>query len=435
MLLRRVAFALVVVPVAALGSWRFWHQDLPILDVAIVQAQSGSLLSAVTATGTVEARRTVDIKYDTQSPIVGLFVKEGDHVAAGQTVATMDLSLLEPVLAEARQTLQKDQASLLLAQASLKRSEALAAAQVLAQADLDSARANYDGLLHLTKADEGAIAQAEEQIRRASLRSPIKGIVIALYVHVGEMLGSATAVAGLGPNAAVSKPTNTLMTVAEQGDLEVDADVNAVDVGGVLTGQKANFTIDAFQPEVFSGTVRSIALQPTITNGVTTYRVIISIARADRRFRIGMPTNVMLFRTVAKDVILVPPTAVLRTNGGSSVVTFSQEKQSATISRGEVNRGQSPFLAAAKGKSVRCLGETSSAVAVTGDLKAGDWVLLNASSAGLRSNAVNPVETIFKPNPDPSDLQFERTARPSGQQVSTIPGPKPKGFLERVLNP
>jgi len=347
----------------------------------------------------------------------------------------MDLSLLEPVLAQARQTLQKDQASLLLAQASLKRSEALAAAQVLAQADLDSARANYDGLLHLTKADEGAVAQAEEQIKRASLRSPIKGIVIALYVHVGEMLGSATAVAGLGPNAAVSKPTNTLMTVAEEGGLEVDVDVNAVDMGGVLTRQKANFTIDAFQPEVFSGTVRSIALQPTVTDGVTTYRVIISIPHADRRFRIGMPTNVMLFRTVAKDAVLVPPTAVLRTNGALLVFAFSQENQPANISGRKADRDQSSMPALAKDKVVQCLGQTSSAVAVTGDIKPGDWVLLNPSLASVRSNAVNPVEAAFKPNPDPSDLQFERTAHPSGQQVSTIPGPKPKGFLQRLLNP
>jgi HlyD family secretion protein len=435
MFLRRVALALLVVPVAALGSWRFWHPDSVMLDVAIVQAQAGNLLSAVTATGTVEARRTVDIKYDTQSIIVGLFVKEGDHVAVGQTVATMDLSLLEPALAQARQTLQKDQAGLLLAQASLRRSEALAESQVLAQADLDSARANYDGLFHLTKADEGAVAQAEEQIKRASLRSPIKGIVIALYVHVGEMLGSATAVAGLGPNAAVSKPTNTLMTVAEEGDLEVDADVNAVDMGGVLTGQKANFTIDAFQPQVFSGTVRSIALQPTITNGVTTYRVIVSIPRADRRFRIGMPTNVMLFRTVAKDVILVPPTAVLRANGRSSVFTFSHENQPSKISSRKADRDQLHVLAITRDKVVQCLGETSAAVAVTGDIKPGDWVLLNASLPTLRSNAVNPVEAAFKPNPDPSDLQFERTARPSDQQVSTIPGPKPKGLLQRLLNP
>lgn len=437
MTLRQMALALLVVPAAALGSWRFLHQDSARPDVAIVQAIQGDLLSAVTATGTVEARRTVDIKYDTQSIIVGLFVKEGDHIAAGQTVATMDLSLLEPALAQARQTLQKDQASLLLAEVSLKRSEALAAAQVLAQADLDSARANYEGLLHLTKADEGAVAQAEEQIHRASLRSPINGIVIALYVHVGEMLGSATAVAGLGPNAAVSKPTNTLMTIAEEGDLEVDADVNAVDMGGVLAEQKASLTIDAFQPQVFSGTVRSIALQPTITNGVTTYRVVISIPHPDHRFRIGMPTNVMLFRTVAKNAVLVPQTAVLIENGGSSVFAFSRETQPANMSGRSFKRDGDPLpvTAVTKRKVVQRLGQTSLSAAVTGDIEPGDWILLNASLASAGTNIVNPVEAAFKPNPDLSDLQFERTAHSLDQKTSTIPGPKPKGFLQRLLNP
>ncbi len=69
----------------------------------------------------------------------------------------------------------------------------------MARADLDSARANDEALIHLTEADQGAVALAEEQIHRATLRSPIKGVVIALYVHEGEMLGSATAaVAGVG---------------------------------------------------------------------------------------------------------------------------------------------------------------------------------------------------------------------------------------------
>lgn len=108
---------------------------------------------SVTATGTVEVRRTVDIKYDTVNLIAGLFVKGGDRVAANQPVVTMDLSLLEPVVAQVRQTLQKDQANLLLARAPLRRAEALAAAQIMAPADLDSARANDQALVHLIGAD------------------------------------------------------------------------------------------------------------------------------------------------------------------------------------------------------------------------------------------------------------------------------------------
>src|SRR5438445_8418704 len=220
--------AMVLLPLVALGSLHYWPQDGATVELPVVKVQVGDLRSAVTATGTVQAHRTVDIKYDTQSVVTGLGVQEGDHVELNESLATMDLRLLEPALAQTRQALEKDRASLALAEASLHRAQALAAAQVLAKVDLETAEANYKSLLHQTEADRGAVALAEEQISRAKLRSPIRGVVIALYVHKGEMLGSATAVAGLGPNAAVSKPTNTLMTVAEEGSLEVDADVNAV---------------------------------------------------------------------------------------------------------------------------------------------------------------------------------------------------------------
>lgn len=432
----RKALALLVIPVLVLSSWRLWHHhEPPVVNVAIVQAQQGDLLSAVTATGTIQPRRTVDIKYDTQDLVTHLYVKEGDKVTTNEPLARMDLSLLQPVLDQARQTLEKDQANLLLAQASLRRAQALVDAQVLAQVDLDTARANYEALLHQTQADQGAVDQAEEQIRRVTLRSPIDGVVIALYVHEGEMLGSATAVAGLGPEAAVSKPTNTLMTIAENGALEVDADVNAVDMGGVLPGQKVKFTIDAFQPAIFAGFVHSIALQPTVTNNVTTYRVIVSVPHPDPRFRIGMPANAMLLRIVAKNAVLIPTTALLRENpASSSFVVLRQTEQPTQLARTQrLNVPGSPGKTSIHRVPVRLLAETSSAVAVRGEIKAGDWVLLNASSLVASADSTKLVETGFKPNPDPSDLQFERESGPTSQTVSTIPGPAPKGFLQQLL--
>jgi multidrug efflux pump subunit AcrA (membrane-fusion protein) len=304
---------------------------------------------------------------------------------------------------------------------------------------LDSARANYEGLLHLTKADEGAVAQAEEQIKRANLRSPIKGIVIALYVHVGEMLGSATAVAGLGPNAAISKPTNTLMTIAQEGDLEMDADVNAVDMGGVSTGQTAKFTIDAFQPQVFSGIVRTIALQPTLTNGVTTYRVVISIPHPDKKFRIGMPTNVMLFRTVAKSAILLPLSALLRSHGQPCVFVIDTPiPQKGPESDEQTNDKQHrPTQTPLRRIVVQVIGETPSAVAVRGDVNREAWFLSTAEPKllGQSSLTANLLPITFKPNPDLSDLQFERNPAAPGQKTSSVLGPKPKGFLQRLFNP
>lgn len=99
-----VPFTVVLLlPVVAIGSLHLFQRNSDVSNVSVVRAQQGDLLSAVTATGTVQERRTVDVKYDTQSLVTGLNVKEGDHVAVNQLVATMDLRLLEqPSLGRAR---------------------------------------------------------------------------------------------------------------------------------------------------------------------------------------------------------------------------------------------------------------------------------------------------------------------------------------------
>jgi HlyD family secretion protein len=418
----RTFAAIVLLPLVAIGSLRYWPRSGDAVELPAVEVQTGDLLSAVTATGTVEAHRTVDIKYDTQSLVTELDVQEGDRVKVNQSLATMDLRLLEPALAQARQALQKDQASLTLAEASLHRAQALAHAQVLAQVDLETAEANYKSILHQAEADRAAVALAEEQISRAHLLSPIRGVVIALYVHKGEMLGSATAVAGLGPNAAIAKPTNTLMTIAEEGSLEVDADVNAIDMGGVFAGQEAKFTLDAFQGKMFSGKVKSIALQPTVINGLTTYRVILSVPRPAQEFRIGMPSNIMLFRTVAKNVLLVPPPSVLKE--GRRAFLFTIEKDSA------------PDRIHLRKMEVQVLGETPSAVAIRGEIGEVTRILATADSqvADQFSLSANVTKSEFQPNPDLSDLQFERKTASAIQALPAIPGPKPPNFLQRLLN-
>jgi RND family efflux transporter MFP subunit len=427
--------AVVLLPLVALGSLHLWTRNGDATEISVVQAHTGDLLSAVTATGTVAAHRTVDIKYDTQSLVTGLEVQEGDHVALNQSLATMDLRLLEPALAEARQALEKDRASLALAEASLHRAQALASAQVLAKADFETAEAGYKSLLHQTEADRGVVALAEEQISRAKLRSPIHGVVIALYVHEGEMLGSAAAVAGLGPNAAVSKPTNTLMTIAEEGSLEVNADVNAVDMGGVFVGQETKFTLDAFQGRAFPGNVKSIALQPTVTNGVTTYRVILSIPHSAHDFRIGMPSTIMLFRTVAKDAVLMPSSSVLRDGNRAFVFTVATK-----TAQGEAPLNSAPIHAhqiSLQKIEIQIVGETPSTIAVRGNLGMAKRILATAdlNLPDQTSMLANLAEVGFKPNPDLSDLQFERKTVSKAQTLPAVPGPKPKGFLQRLLNP
>jgi HlyD family secretion protein len=382
----------------------------------VTRAQRGDLVTAVTATGTVQPKRTVDIKYDGQDFVEQLTVAEGQRVTRGQILARMNTQLLEHTRAQNQQIVERDEANLTLAAASLHRAQLLSEHQLLARADLDSAQAAYDALVHQRDADRQALQETDTQIERATLRAPLDGVVTQLYVHEGEMLGSAAAVTALGSASAVSKPTNVLMTLAQGGALEVWADVNAIDLGSVFESEPAQFSIDAFRPEVFDGRVRTIGLQPTVINNVTTYQVKVDLSRPDRRWRIGMPVSVMLRKTLAHDAVLVP-LAALKTSERREAIR--------TIIHNECARGAADV-------SVRTVDRNTQSVAIQG-VAAGDLVMLSRESItpGF-SYQCQIVE--FEANPTFDDLQFNGKANAAVAKNSPlVPGPKPKNVLQRLF--
>ncbi len=400
------------------GASAFRFSDPPTV-VNVTPALHEDLLTAITATGSLQATRSVDVKYDGQEFVSQLFVKEGDHVRKGQVVARMDVQVLDHTRAQNIQMLEKDEASLIQAEANYKRLKLLADEGVIAQADLDVARASYQSLLHQREADHQALMGIESQIARATLYAPVDGIVTELYVQRGEMLGSAAAVAALGPTSATSKPTNTLMTIAQAGSLQVWADVNAADLGAVGKYQPVEISIDAFRPKTFRGVVKEIALQPTVNNGVTTYQVKIDLRDRNSAFRIGMPTDVMLVRTIVKNSTLVPAEAITTVRGQISVRIVEK-----------LNSGTNEPLALTTAP-VRILGENGKAVAVDGKIRAGDLVVTSQADKDT-SHSFRAVSAEFRPNPDFSDFQFNgQKAGLASAQV--IPGPKPKGMLQRIF--
>jgi HlyD family secretion protein len=421
-IMSRGAIAIVTLSSVLTGAWVLArpHNSPASLDVVVVR--QGDLLSAVTATGSLQAPRSVDVKYDGQEFVDRLFVKEGDHVRRGQILAQMNALVLEHTREQNRQLTQKDDALLAQASAYYKREQALADDQLIAPAELDIARANYESLVHQREAALQAASGIEAQISRATLRAPLEGVVTELYVHQGEMLGSSAAVAALGSAVAVSKPTNILMTIAQDGPLETWADVNATDLGSVGIGQPVEVSIDAFLPTIFGGNVRTIALQPVVSNGVTTYEVRIRTDNPDRRFRIGMPANAMLLRRLAEDRLMVPREAVHTFEGQSFVRLFRPDR----TAQADSQSGTIESL------PVRVVAQNEKAMAVEGAIREGDLVVL---SGGLP----NPVRRVFavsvrnfSPNPSFGDFQFNGT-KPASTEMGMVPASKPSGFFQRIL--
>src|SRR5262245_1088078 len=212
----------LLIGAAAIASLASLRRSDPPITLRVTPVMQEALVVAITGTGTVQPRRTVDVKYDGQDIVEELVATEGQRVTRGQMLARMNTQLLEHTREQEVQIVGRDEANLALAAATLHRAQQLSAAQLLARADLDSAQSAYDALVHQRDADRQALLEIDTQIERATLRAPLNGIITQLYVHQGEMLGSAAAVTTLG---SAARPTNVLMTIAQDGALEVWADI------------------------------------------------------------------------------------------------------------------------------------------------------------------------------------------------------------------
>ena len=98
-----------------------------------------------------------------------------------------------------------------------------------------------------------------------------------------------------GQTVASSFNTPTIFTIANDlTKMQVEADVDEADIGQVKVGQPVTFTVDAFPDDVFTGTVKQIRLEPTETQNVITYTVIIDAPNADMKLMPGMTASVSI---------------------------------------------------------------------------------------------------------------------------------------------
>lgn len=139
---------------------------------------------------------------------------------------------------------------------------------VKAETQLQNAKSNLD--------------QAKVNLGYAEIYSPIDGVVLSREVEEGQTV-------------AASYSTPTLFTIANDlTQMKVEADVDEADIGQVKEGQKVEFTVDAYINDVFHGEVQQIRLEPTTTNNVVTYTVIIEAPNPDYKLLPGMTASVTI---------------------------------------------------------------------------------------------------------------------------------------------
>jgi HlyD family secretion protein len=317
---------------------------VPIDPAKLVKVERGPLARSVVATGKIEAATKVEVKSKASGIILRLPVEIGDYVRAGQVICELDKNDLEPRVREAQAALGTAEAVLESAKADYERYqvEALGPDLPFLKRDMDRAHNMFrDGLIAQNARDEAeknyelgvnrqrsaqvmvgvaraavqkaqaqleqaraVLARAEEDLKNATIVSPMDGVVLSRDREVGDAVSS---ILTMGAGATL------IMTLGDLSEVYVKGKVDESDLGKIYVGQPARIRVETFRDEVFTGRVTKISPMGVEKDNVTTFEVRVSINNEKRKLRALMTANAEIILEEKPSVLSVPEGAIIYT--------------------------------------------------------------------------------------------------------------------------
>lgn len=315
---RTTLWVTMVLLALAGGGYYFWQSSQKSNEAPTYVTEPvgrGNLTLSVAANGTLQPTRSVSIGSELSGTVLRVLVDVNDRVKKGQVLVELDTAKLNDQVTRSRAAVASANARVAQAiaagneaQGNLGRLEEVArlsGGKVPSKAELDSGRAT----LERAKADEAsaradviaakaAAATDETNLSKASIRSPIDGVVLTRTVDPGNAV-------------AASLQAVTLFTVAEDlSKLRLQVNVDEADVGSVKVGQKASFTVSAYPSRKYPALLTRVAFGSTVTENVVTYVTYLDVNNDDLSLRPGMTASATITSTERRDVLLVPNTAL-----------------------------------------------------------------------------------------------------------------------------
>ncbi len=308
----------------------------------IARVERMDLARSVVATGKIEPTTKVEIKSKASGIILKLPVNVGDMVRQGQVICELDQNDLLPRVRQSRAALNMAEAALKSAQAEYERNKVEAAGPdipflkrdmeraqqvfregVIPQSSRDEAEKNYELAVNrqqqaivnlgvaraaIAKAEaqveqsQAALAQSEEDLRNATIVSPIDGIVLSRDREVGDAVSS---ILVMGSGATL------IMTVGDLKEVYVKGKVDESDIGKVYLGQSARIKVESYKDQTFTGKVTKISPMGVEKENVTTFEVRVSISNESRKLLATMTANAEIILEEHKGVLVVPEGAII----------------------------------------------------------------------------------------------------------------------------
>ena len=305
-----------------LGIWfsatKSRSEDVVSVDAEKVELRT--IVQKINASGKIQPEESVQITSTITGWITEITVMEGDTVAPGQHLISIDEKQIRPRYDNALSQLKSSEANLKKVKAQMERTKALFAQKLISQQEQEQVEASFQIALSQSEQANANLLSAEDELSKTRLTAPKYGIVTSITKEEGEM-----AVGGMF-NPGV------LMTVADLSRMEVEVDVNENDVVNIAIGDTTEIEIDAYPDTIFFGIVSEIAHTAQSMNmgsqqQVTNFKVKVRMITVPDRIRPGMSSTVNIITETIKDALSIPIQALTSRSDDYNDIDRSDKEQ------------------------------------------------------------------------------------------------------------
>lgn len=396
-----ILIAAAVIVVAGGSLWLFGGSSAKHkVNYVTTTVSKGEISESVTATGTIEPVTEVEVGTQVSGIIDKIYVDYNSVVTKGQLIAEMDRVTLQSELASQRAAYNGAKAEYEYQEKNYIRNKGLHEKQLISDTDYEQSVYNYEMAKSNYESTQAALAKAERNLSYATITSPIDGVVISRDVEAGQTVASGF-------------ETPTLFTIAaDLTQMQVVADVDEADIGGVEEGQRATFTVDAYPNDVFEGVVKQIRLGASSSSSsssttstsstVVTYEVVITAPNPDLKLKPRLTANITIYTLDRKDVLCVPSRALrfvpeVPLISENDIVNDCQAEHKVWTREGNVFTAHPVEIGISNGVNTE----------ITGGLAEGT-VIVTEATIGASSENISPMEQAgerspFMPGPPGGD--------------------------------
>lgn len=318
-----IAAAATGIAVLAGGGWFYRKAEAaqrPNYRFATVER--GTVTSSVSATGTLNAVRTVQVGTQVSGQVSAIYADFNDRVKKGQLLARIDPTLQQQAVQDADAQLERAKAQLAEAQREYDREKQLFDAKIVTASEFGGIESNYQVAVANVKSAQISVDRARQNLAYTAIYAPIDGVIVERNVDVGQTVA-----------ASFSAP-QLFLIANDLSQMQILASVDESDIGQIRDGQPVTFSVQAYPNQSFKGTVEQVRLQSKTQDNVVNYTAVVQVPNESGKLLPGMTATVDFQTAVADSVLTVPnaalrfkPTAEMQAQVGSSATAVPDSAQ------------------------------------------------------------------------------------------------------------